>query len=454
MVERFKPIRFSRAGIRGLKASATIAINDRVREMWDAGRNVYHLAFGESRFPIHPKIAAALGANAHRRSYTNALGIPELRKTIAEHYQRRFELDVAPEQVVVGPGSKSLIFSALMALGEEVIIPQPSWVSYGPQAHILGKPVTFVPTRPETNYELELDVLEACIRESRENWGNPEVFIVNSPKNPTGTVMRPEKVEALATFARDHELMVLSDEIYALTVFTTIPHVSMSRFYPEGTVVFGGLSKSLPLGGWRVGTAIIPRDNGGKALAQAMSNIASNIWTCTPAPVQYAALIAYSDDPEIEEYIDVCKRMHAIRTRFLYRTMRLLGVDCVEPAGAFYIYPSFERWREQLVARGVHNDRDLAFHLIDRYEIATLPGSDFHAAQDYCLRISSSYIDTATDERADLLLAAFKEDADPERFIRDHHPRLQKVAERFAEFVGELKHEAGERETVPNLALA
>jgi len=334
LVERYKPIRFSRAGIRGLKASATIAINDRVREMWAAGQDVYHLAFGESRFPIHPKIAEALADNVHKRSYLPALGIPELRRTIAKHYQTRFGLDVAPDQVAIGPGSKSLIFAAMLALGEEIIIPQPSWVSYGPQAHLLGKPITFIPTRPDTNFEFELDVLEARIEESRRSWGNPEVFMVNSPKNPTGTMMRPEKVEALALFAREHELMVLSDEIYALTAFTRIPHISIARYYPEGTVVFGGLSKSLPLGGWRFGTAIIPRENGGKALLQAIQNIASNIWTCVTAPVQYAALAAYSGDPEVEEYIDICARMHAIRTRFLYDTMVKLGVSCVEPAGA------------------------------------------------------------------------------------------------------------------------
>jgi aspartate/methionine/tyrosine aminotransferase len=452
VVERFKPLRFSRAGIRGLKASATIAINDRVREMWASGKNVYHLAFGESRFPIHPKIAAALAANAHRRSYTSALGISELRHAIAEHYRRRFQLDVSAEQVVVGPGSKSLIYAALMALGEEVIIPQPSWVSYGPQAHILGKPVTFIPTRPQVNFELELDVLESRIHESRQNWGNPEVFIVNSPKNPTGTMMRPEKVEALAGFAREHELMVLSDEIYALTAFSKIPHVSISKFYPEGTVVFGGLSKSLPLGGWRIGTAILPRENGGKALGQALENIASNIWTCTSAPVQYAALVAYSDDPEIEEYIDLCARMHAIRTRFLYQTIVRLGIPCEEPAGAFYVYPCFEKWREPLAARGVHNDEDLAFHLIEDYEIATLPGSAFHSAQDLCLRISSSYIDAATDEKADGLLAAFYDNPDPEIFIADHHPRLQKVAERFGDFIADLEKDSGTSERWPGLA--
>ncbi len=453
MVERFRPIRFSRAGIRGLKASATITINDRVREMWAAGQNVYHLAFGESRFPVHPKIAEALGANAQRRSYTHALGIPELRSAIAQHYQRRFDLEVTPDQVAIGPGSKSLIFSCLMALGEEVILPQPSWVSYAPQAHILAKPVTFVPTRPETNYELELDVLEARIHESRHNWGNPEVFVVNSPKNPTGTVMRPDKVEALAGFAREHELMVLSDEIYALTVFSSIPHVSIARHYPEGTVVFGGLSKSLPLGGWRLGTAILPRENGGKALAHAISNIASNIWTSVTAPVQYAALVAYSGDPEIEEYIDLCARMHACRTRYLYRSIARLGVPCVEPAGAFYVFPCFEKWREPLAARGVRTDEDLALHLLESYEIATLPGSAFHSAQDLCLRVSSSYIDAADDERAANLLTAFKQDPNPERFIRDHHPRLQKVAERFGEFIADLEREAEFSDHRPELAI-
>lgn len=454
MVERFKPIRFSRAGVRGLRASATIAVNDRVRELWAAGRNVYHLAFGESRFPVHPKIAAALAQNVHQRSYTPAVGIAELRRAIAQYYGRRFDLDVAPEQVVVGPGSKSLIYSCMMALGEEIILPQPSWVSYAPQAHILGKPVTYVRTRPEMNFELELDVLESCIQDSRQHWGNPEVFVVNSPKNPTGTVTRPEKIEQLAHFAREHELMVLSDEIYALTIFGSVEHESVARFYPEGTVVFGGLSKSLPLGGWRFGTAIVPRDNGGKALGQALSNIASNIWTCVTAPVQYAALVAYGGDPEIEEYIDLCARMHACRTRYLYETMVRLGVPCVEPAGAFYVFPCFAKWREQLLDRGVGNDEDLALYLLDRYEIATLPGSAFHSAQDYCLRVSSSFIDAATDEKAEALLAAFRENPDPQHFIEHHHPRLQQVAEQFGEFIRDLEQETKRPKRRAGLALA
>jgi len=193
VVERFRPIRFSRAGVRGLKVSATLAINDRVKEMWAAGDNVYHLAFGESRFPVHPKIVEALSKNAQKRSYLPAAGIPELRKAIAEYYQRHYDLEVAPEQVITGPGSKALIYATLQCLGEEVIIPRPSWVTYAPQVHLLGKPVTWVPTDPENQYLVGTDVLETALQASHHDMGNPEVLILNNPGNPTGTMRSPEQ---------------------------------------------------------------------------------------------------------------------------------------------------------------------------------------------------------------------------------------------------------------------
>lgn len=438
MVERFRPIRFSRAGVRGLKVSATLSINDRVQEMWAAGENVFHLAFGESRFPVHPKIADALCRNVQKRSYLPAAGLPELRKAIAEHYGRVFDLDVAPDQVVIGPGSKSLIFATLQSLGEEVIIPRPSWVTYAAQVHLLGKPVTWVPTRPEDHYLVETDVLEVAFQESHQDMGNPEVLLLNNPGNPTGTMRSPEQNQLLANFCREQELMVISDEIYARTAFTDIPFVSFGKYYREGTIVTGGLSKDLSLGGWRFGVAVVPPTKGGRALAQALTSIATNVWSCVAAPVQYAALVAYSGDPDIEDYVKLCSQMHAIRTRYLYDLMVRLGVACVEPSGAFYAFPCFDQWREALNARGIHNDEELAIHLLEKYEIAALPGSAFHAVRDFCLRISSSFIDLATDDKADALVEAFRDDPDPERFIRNHHPRLQIVTERFGEFIEEL----------------
>ncbi len=438
MVERFRPIRFSRAGVRGLKVSATLSINDRVKEMWAVGQNVFHLAFGESRFPVHPKIAEALCRNVQKRSYLPAAGIPELRKAIAEHYGRVFDLDVASDQVVTGPGSKSLIFTALQCLGEEIIIPQPSWVTYAPQVHLLGKPVTWVPTYPEDQYLVGSAALQEALQNSHHDMGNPEVLILNNPGNPTGTMWSPEQSRILAEFCREQELMVISDEIYARTAFTNTPFVSFGKYYPEGTVVTGGLSKDLSLGGWRFGTAVVPPTKGGRALAKALTSISTNVWSCVAAPVQYAALVAYSGDPDIEDYVKLCSGMHAIRTRFLYDLMVSLGVQCVEPSGGFYIFPCFDAWRDALAARGIPNDEELALHLLEEYEIAALPGSAFNSVRDFCLRISSSFIDLATDEQADALVAAFLADPDPERFIQNHHPRLQIVAERIGEFVEEL----------------
>jgi aspartate aminotransferase len=438
--ERFRPFRFSRAGVRGLKVSATLEMNERVREMRDAGRNVYHLGFGESRFPVHPKLLEALRTNAHRRSYLPPLGTQELRESISHFYQRKFSMPVSPDQVAVGPGSKALLYALVMALGEEVILPQPSWVSYAPQAHILGKPVLWVPMRAEQDYELEIDVLRRKMEEAKEEWGNPEVLVVNSPHNPTGTMLPPARVRALADFAREEQLMILSDEIYALVTHGTVPHVSVAHHYPEGTVVLGGLSKSLSLGGWRFGLAILPAGRVGEALRRALTNIAASIWSSVSAPVQYAAVVAYSGDPDIEGYVDTCTKMHAIRTRYLYEKLTEVGISCAKPSGAFYLYPNFTQWRASLAARGIQTCEELAFHLLERYELASLPGLAFGSPPEaLCLRLSSSYVDADTDEKASDLVEAYAADPDPQRFIENHHPRLREAASRLAEFVAELE---------------
>ncbi len=442
MSDRFRPFRFSRAGLRGLRVSATLSLNERVREMWDEGRDVYQLGFGESRFPVHPKVAKALQANVHRRSYLPALGIRELRETIAQFYQRKFEMAVSPDQVVIGPGSKSLLYALLLALGEEVILPQPSWVSYAPQAHLLGKPVLWVPTRPEQNYNLEVDTLRQKMEEDKEEWGNPELLIFNSPHNPTGTMLPPNRVQALADFAHEEQLMVLSDEIYALISHGRVPHVSVARYYPEGTVVLGGLSKHLSLGGWRFGLAILPAGRTGEALRRALQSIAGSIWSCVTAPVQYAALVAYGNDPDVDEFVNLCTRMHGIRTHYLYEKLVEAGIPCVEPSGAFYVFPNFNRWQELLAVRGVRTSDDLAMYLLENYELATLPATAFGSPpEELSLRLSSSYLDAGTDEKATQLVETFREDPDPERFLDNHHPRLREAASRFAEFLADLERD-------------
>jgi aspartate/methionine/tyrosine aminotransferase len=199
------------------------------------------------------------------------------------------------------------------------------------------------------------------------------------------------------------------------------------------------LSKHLSLGGWRLGVAILPAGRTGEALRRALQNIAGSIWSCAVAPVQYAALVAYDDDPEIDEYISLCTCMHAIRTRYLYDQLVEAGVPCAEPCGAFYLYPNFDRWREPLATRGVQTSDDLSVFLLEKYELATLPGSAFGGSpDDLSLRLSSSYLDADTDEKSVRLIRSFIADPEPRRFIEDHHPRLREASARLAEFASDL----------------
>jgi aspartate aminotransferase len=440
MSERFKPFRFSPAGLRGLKASPTLSMNERVRDLRAAGRDVYQLGFGESRFPVHPKVAAALGANADKHSYLPAAGLPELRETVAAFYRRHFQMDVVPDQVVVGPGSKALLYALLLALGEEVILPRPAWVSYAAQARVLGKPVLWIPLDAASGYQLDMDALRRDMDEDQEEWGNPEVLVINSPHNPTGTMLQPETLRNLAEFCRESDLMVVSDEIYALTAYGIVPHVSIGQYYAEGTIVLGGLSKHLSLGGWRLGVAILPPGRAGQALRRAVQTIAGSVWSCVTAPVQYAALVAYSGDPEIETFVSLCTQMHALRTQHLHGELIAAGIPCPPPAGAFYLYPSFNRWQTALAARGIRSSEDLVLYLLDRYELATLPASAFGCPpDDLSLRLSSSYLDADTDEQASHLVEAFRADPDPGRFIENHHPRLREAAARLAAFCADLE---------------
>ena len=400
------------------------------------GREVYHLGFGESRFPVHPKIREALRANVHQKSYLAGQGLAELRGQIADFYSQRLDW-MSAAQVMVGPGSKAILYAAQMALEAELILPTPCWVSYAPQAELLHKAVRHVPASPADGYALSLDALDATLRASTSA---NKILLITSPNNPTGQMYTPSFLAELAElFCRQRGVLVISDEIYALVPHGHRPHVSISHFYPEGAIVLSGLSKHLSLGGWRLGSAILPDHAEGPRLMTALRVIAGEIWSTTTGPVQYAGITAYGDDPEIAAYIDECAAIHAIRTQYLWRELSALGIPSARPDGGFYMFPNFDRWRASLAERGVQTSTDLANHLLDDYQLATLPGTAFATpAHDLSLRLASSYLDMEDDARAEAILAAYRDDPEPERFMADHHPATNEAVARFGEFVDAL----------------
>lgn len=418
-----------------LDQSPTLLINERVRQLWDAGETVYHLGFGESRFPAHPKILRALAESANCRSYLPAAGIPELRRAIADFHSRQLGQDVGFEQVIVGPGSKALLFAFQMAAAGATVLPTPSWVSYDPQAQLIGRPVLRIPSSLHDGHRLHPDRLRNLLCHSPHDH---HLLILNSPNNPTGGMLEPALLEEIATICRRENVLVLSDEIYALTAYGR-DHVSISSYYPEGTVVLGGISKHLSLGGWRLGTAIVPPGETGRHLLKAVTKIGSELWSTPSAPIQVAAVTAYGNDPELAAYIDRCTRLHAARTRYLWRGLSELDVQCAEPMGGFYLYPNFDHWCGPLAGKGVHTSIDLARYLLDTCHIATLPATDFGAPpQELSLRLSTSYVDLETEERAADLVALADCPDDEEALLRDHHPGMNELLARFRSLLSTL----------------
>jgi len=360
---------------------------------------------------------------------------------VANYYRRKFKIEAEARQVIVGSGSKTLLFAAIHALQGDVLLPSPTWVSYEAQAHLTGKAVHWIKTGLENNFYLTPDDLKSGIQAARAKGQSPAILVLNSPNNPTGVVFPPQLLAELAEVARAEKITIISDEIYSLTTYGDTPHISMAHYYPEGTVVTGGLSKHLSLGGWRLGVAILPSSDFGAELHQYMTAVAGAIWTPAAAPVQYAAVMAYNDDPEIGDYMETCTTIHGHITNYLYQQLHLLGAPCPKPGGGFYVYPSFAPWRQALAKKhNVHTSQELANFLLDEEHLASLPGSDFGAdPADLTLRLATSYLYAFSDVEAESLLSTFHQDLPSEEFLKAACPRVIEVGERFKYFIASLE---------------
>jgi len=364
------------AAVRELKPSATLAINELSARLVAEGRDVYRMGFGQSPFPVPDIVVDALRRHAHEKAYLPVQGLPELRAAVAGYYRRTEQLDISPDQVMVGPGSKELMFLLQMACEVEVLIPAPSWVSYAPQAGLFDRRVRWLPTDIANGWLLLPEALAAACREVSDH---PRLLILNYPSNPTGATYSPEQLEALADVAREFNLLVLSDEIYSGFDFAAA-HVSFARYYPEGTIVSNGLSKWCGAGGWRLGTFVLPAT--AAWLRDAMAAIASETFSAVAAPVQYAAITAFSDDPEIERYLGEGRRILRALLRYAAGQLRAAGADVADASGGFYLLPRF-------TGANVATSTDLCKRVLDEVGVAMLPGSEFgQPAADLTARIA------------------------------------------------------------------
>ncbi len=357
--------------VRGLGPSATLAINERSAALQAEGREVFRLGLGQSPFPVPQVVVDELKVNAHQKDYLPVKGLWPLRQSVAEHHRRINGIDRSAEDVLIGPGSKELMFILQLVYYGDLVIPTPSWVSYAPQAHIIGRQIRWVPTRPEHDWRLTPEELDNLCREDPDR---PRILILNYPSNPTGDTYTTDELRSLARVARRYRVVLLSDEIYGLTHHRG-QHVSVARFYPEGTVISSGLSKWCGAGGWRIGTFSFPASL--RWLLDAMAVVASETFTSTSAPVQYAAVRAFDGGLEIERYLALSRRVLRAVGRHCWRSLKAAGVAACEPRGGFYLFPDFGAHREALRVRGIETSEQLCERLLEETGIAVLPGTCF-----------------------------------------------------------------------------
>ena len=359
------------ARVRGVGKSPTIAVQELADRLVRDGRHVYRLGLGQSPFPVPSEVVEALRENAARKEYLAVRGLAALRDAIAEYVRRRHDHACRSDDVLIGPGSKELMFLLQIAYDGELVIPTPAWVSYAPQAQIVGRAVRFVHTRRETGWKLEPSQLEEVCHRTPER---PRILILNSPNNPTGAAYSPSEVEVIARVSRRYGVVVLSDEIYG-ELHHTNEHVSISRFYPDGTILSSGLSKWCGAGGWRLGAFVFPPKM--RWLLEAMEAIASETYTSTSAPIQYAAVRAFQGGIAIERYLWCARRILASLGRRLDAMLREAGAQQVAPEGGFYLFPDFSVLGERFASRGIENSDALCARLLDETGVAILPGSAF-----------------------------------------------------------------------------
>ncbi|RCG30029.1 pyridoxal phosphate-dependent aminotransferase [Sphaerisporangium album] len=377
--------------------SATLAANEEITRRRRAGQRVLNLAFGEAGLPVHPALRERLAAASPDNGYGPVAGAASLREAAAGYWTRR-GLPTDPGLVVCGPGSKPLLYALLPAIGGDIVLPAPSWVSYAAQADLAGVRPIMVPVPPGEGGAPDPERVAEAVRRARASGRTVGSMLVTLPDNPTGRLASPRTVRRLAQLARDLDLMIISDEIYRDLVHDErAAFLSPADVAPERTVVTSGLSKSHALGGWRIGVARLTS----APLRDRLLAIASEIWSSPAAPVQHAAAYAYTEPPELVERVAASRRLHGIVARAVAERFARAGARVHTPQGGFYLYPD-------LAPLGrFATSGELAASLLDGHGVGVLPGTAFGDAPGALrVRVATSLLYGEAEEQRLAALSA------------------------------------------------
>lgn len=381
----------------GRNISPNLALDQLVQERIAAGESIVHLGFGESRLPVFAPLKQRLAEGADRNAYGPVAGDLATREAVAGYFTRR-RLPTEAHQVIVAPGSKPLLMALQHVIDGDTLLAQPSWVTYAPQVQLAGKTVLGVPIPQACGGVPDPAALRETIRAARVLGHDPRILILTSPDNPTGTHAPDDLVRELCAVAEDEDLLIISDEIYRDILHEPgADLLSPAEVAPGRTVLITGLSKSLALGGWRIGAARFPTGARGERLRAGVASVASEIWSTLAGPMQAVAEYAFAEPPEVRERLAADAALHGSVAAAVHRIVVAAGATCRPPTGGFYVYPDFAPLREPLAAQGITDGATLQRHLLEELGVAVLSGHHFgDQPQELRFRAATSMLYGAT----------------------------------------------------------
>ena len=354
--------------VKNLKPSSTLLINETSRRLEEQGKKIFKFGFGQSPFKVPEDIVKELKDNAHQNKYLPMQGLSELRNAVSKHTSKKKNYNYKSENVIIGPGSKELMFLLHVIFDGEIILPAPSWVSYAPQAILGRNKVQILQTKRENNwFPTATEIEEIVLKDKNKNY----LLFLNSPNNPSGQIC--ENLEEIASIAKKYNLIILSDEIYSELSFKG-NYQSISNFCPEKTIISTGLSKWCGAGGWRLGYFLVPDSL--IEIKNMINVLASETFSAVSAPIQYAAIKAYEQDHS--NYINKSKNILSAVGNYVYENLRSNKVLINKPQGGFYLMPEF-------LNKKFNSSSDMCDSILNDTGVALLPGSDFGFDQSQML---------------------------------------------------------------------
>jgi len=346
--------------VKDLKPSSTLLINETSRKLEDQGKKIYKFGFGQSPFKVPEDIVKELKNNAHQNKYLPMQGLSELRNAVAKYTSNKKNYNYKSENVIIGPGSKELMFLLHVIFDGEIILPAPSWVSYAPQAILGRNKIQILQTKRENNwFPKAAEIEELILKDKNKNY----LLFLNSPNNPSGQIC--ENLEEISIVANKYNLIILSDEIYSELTFEN-NYKSISNFCPEKTIISTGLSKWCGAGGWRLGYFLIPENF--LEIKNMINVLASETFSAVSAPIQYAAIKAYENDHS--NYINKSRNILNAVGNYVYENLKSNKVLINKPQGGFYLMPEF-------LNKKFNSSSEMCDNILKDTGVALLPGSDF-----------------------------------------------------------------------------